>query len=830
MPFYSNRKLPLPSTSSFVKVPTDTLLIVESPAKCSTIVKHLGPGYRCIATIGHMRHIDGLDSIDMKNNYKIKFSITESKKSQIKKIESEIKMSARILLATDDDREGEAIAWHICEIFRLSLDKTERIVFHEITKDALEYAIKHPRTVNMNLVYSSHARQILDLLIGYKISPFLWKHVTSSDKTLSAGRCQTPALRIVYENEVERLERLERLNENTTLNEKNIDINNHRINSHLHSSSYSVIGFFTRFNLPFSLSSSFETCKLTDLDTFLNASIREDTQFKFKHVSQKPSTHITKSPEPFTTSRLQQMASNEFALSPSETMEICQKLYERGYITYIRTTGTTYSAEFVHNHALPFIREKWGDAYANSQLQLKSGSECIDNDTVSAHEAIRPTDIMRFGLTGDYHTREQKIYKLIWRNIVESCMTDYTFSSLEIAVETNILIPEKKCHDTECFYTFFYTCHKPIFYGWKAVQGFTVDQEKQHGALDYLQNIRNNSDVSCNRIETNVVFSSHGLPSHYTEARLIQSLEEKEIGRPSTFSTIIEKIKEREYVKKNNVKGECVECIEHTVSFPEKKISQIISKREFGNEKNKLIVTSLGKSVCTFLISHFPRIFSYDYTRQMEADLDNIACCKKSESPSTPIDILKRVCDECCREIRENIHKYNLELKEKIENIETSNVELQEETNDTLHKNNENNNNAFIKTLSERIIGTYGGFDVLLKNGRFGKYIVWGKNGEQRKSIEKTHLRSKNISDVTLDEVIRVIENDINDDVNTATSSTTNEGVIRVINDDVSIRCGKYGNYIFYKTMQMKKPKFISLKNFQKNVHTCSEGDFLSLL
>jgi hypothetical protein len=171
------------------------------------------------------------------------------------------------------------------------------------------------------------------------------------------------------------------------------------------------------------------------------------------------------------------------------------------------------------------------------------------------------------------------------------------------------------------------------------------------------------------------------------------------------------------------------------------------------------------------------------------------------------------------------------DVKEKIENMETCNkVELQEETNDTVHKNDENNDNAFIKTLSERIVGTYGGFNVLLKNGRFGKYIVWGKNGEQRKSIEKTHLRSLNLSTISLDEVIRVIENDLDDGIDTTTASTVGEGIIRVINDDVSIRSGKYGNYIFYKTMRMKKPKFISLKNFQKNIHTCSEGDILSLL
>ena len=559
------------SSSHFVKVPTDTLLIVESPAKCSTIIKHLGPGYRCIATMGHMRHIDGLDSIDIKNNYKINFTVMESKKTQIKKIQSEIKLSAKVVVATDDDREGESIAWHICELFHLPIDKTERIVFHEVTKDALEHAVKHPRRVNMNIVHSAHARQILDLLIGYKISPLLWKHISSDGSALSAGRCQTPALRIVYENELERLERIT-LNENT----KNGESKESKEGTH----SYSVTGYFTKFNLPFSLNTSFKTQNINAVEDFLKASIHENTRFVFKRDSQKPSAHVTKAPEPFTTSRLQQVASNEFAFSPSETMEICQTLYERGHITYIRTTGKNYSAEFVNGHIVPFIREKWGQEYAKSELM-----GCVDNDTVAAHEAIRPTDIMRFALAGDYHAREQKIYKLIWRNTVESCMTDYTFSSLETAVETNILMGELSMGldsaDQNHFYTFLYTCHKPNFYGWKAVQGFTLEQQG-YGAMDYLLSMRNHSEISCNRIETNVVFSSSTRLSHYTEARLIQSLEEKEIGRPSTFSTIIEKIKEREYVKKQNVQGESIDCIEHVVSIPEKKN---ISYR--GEERNR---------------------------------------------------------------------------------------------------------------------------------------------------------------------------------------------------------------------------------------------------
>jgi DNA topoisomerase-1 len=373
--------------------------------------------------------------------------------------------------------------------------------------------------------------------------------------------------------------------------------------------------------------------------------------------------------------------------------------------------------------------------------------------------------------------------------------------------------------DQNCFYTFSYTCHKPIFYGWKAVQGFTLEQQQQqHGVMEYLLTIRNLSEVSCNRIETKVVFFSSTLLSHYTEARLIQSLEEKEIGRPSTFSTIIEKIKERDYVKKQNVKGECVECIEHTVSISEKKISQNVTKREFGNEKNKLIITPLGKIVTEFLISHFPRLFSYEYTKQMECELDDIAR-KNPESSTESLENLKRVCDECCREIGENIHKYNLNSKEKIEKIIIKNHD------DSLVVNKD----SLLSSKCECIVGIYGGFDIVLKTGRFGKYIVWGNNGIHRKSIEKTQLQHKDFSTISLDEVIRFIENDSILD-HSVDDSNKSEGIIRIINDDISIRTGKYGNYIFYKTMQMKKPKFISLKNFEKNIYTCSDSEFTALV
>jgi len=844
-----NKKIPSSTSSSYVKVATDTLLIVESPAKCSTILKYLGPGYRCIATMGHMRYLDGLDSIDVKNDYKLTFTIMDSKKAQIEKIKSEMKMAARILLSTDDDREGESIAWHICDMFNLPLETTERITFHEITKDALERAVLHPKKINMNIVHSAHARQILDLLIGYKISPLLWQHI-SSDKgsALSAGRCQTPALRIIYDNELERIQ----LNDNNDKNQK-------KENSY----HYSVYGYFTKFNLPFSLTTTFQSDKenISALESFLQKSIHTNTKYTFKRNG-SPSTHRSKAPEPFTTSRLQQSASNEFAFSPSETMESCQKLYEHGLITYIRTTGKSYSAEFMTS-AHRFIREKWGEKYSK-EYENGKGEMCVVNDTVAAHEAIRPTDLTRLMLSGDFHAREQKMYKLIWKNTLESCMSDYTFLLLETAIDTNI-----QC---SVHYSYMYTCQKSLFCGWKAVQGFTNEQLHQQTMMDYLLNVRENSEIPCNKIETKISFDLIGAP-HYTEARLIQLLEEKEIGRSSTYSAIVEKIKEREYVKKQNVSGQKVECVEHLVETQEKKISCIKTWREFGNENNKLIITPLGKNVVEFLISHFPDLFSYNYTRNMEAQLDDIAVTIEPNESTQSKDKLKTVCDECFREIRENIAKYKTIKKEKtffkideehvflngkygptIMVLRPADIEKYSNTGGEVNYNEliQSDNVTFKRvksgimiedlqngkytttnlseilvedSLIERVVGTYGGFDVLLKNGRFGKYVVWGKDGIQRKSIEKTHLHSKTIPDISLDEVIRIIENEPESD-----TGTDLIGIIRTINDDISIRNGKYGDYIFYKTANMKKPKFISLKGLNKDYKKCADADIISFV
>lgn len=829
-------------------IKTDTtLLIVESPSKCATIMKYLGDGYRCVATCGHMRYLDGLNAIDVNKNYKLKFTIMDSKKSQITRIESEIKMAGRVIIATDDDREGEAIAWHICDMFRLPIETTERIVFHEITKDALEKAIVTPRKVNMNIVTSSHARQILDLLIGYKISPYIWKHISSTG--LSAGRCQTPALRLVYDNQREIENRLMHINNVNSNNSKNENI-----------FEYSVCGYFTKLNIPFSLDKRFkpffsEQEKNLDLEleTFLQNSMQSDHVFMC--VENDTDVRHLSPPTPFSTSRLQQTASNEFSISPSETMKICQTLYERGYITYIRTTGKSYSAEFI-DQTNYYVREKWGDKY------VKGGGDKGDIEVQAAHEAIRPTDVTRISLNNDCHALEEKMYKLIWKNALENCMSDYIFSPMVAKINASV---------ANANYAYKFSCQKPIFLGWKALQGFTLEQQRHHTMMDYLHNVRVNSIIPYNKIETNVVITS-SLGSHYTEARLIQALEEKEIGRPSTYSTIIEKNMEREYVKKQNVVGMRIECNDYTLV--DKVISKTKSWRDFGNENNKLILTPIGKSVLEFLTFHFPVLFSYDYTRHMEMRLDNIASANGGDLKHD----LKLVCDECVGEIEECIKKikkdetqyriddhhifiigkhgpvvmysekpfpiheeggcYNKYLNAGINSEENESIIFKKVKpglifDDLKMGKYENLSEIIVEDSSlERVVGTYGGFSVILKNGRFGKYVVWGKNGENRKSFKC----GKNISDISLEEIIRHIENDSNDSndsivgidgVAIGETIDTTMGIVRTVNDDISIRKGKYGDYIFYKTAQMKKPKFISLKTFKFDYNKCGICDII---
>ena len=318
---------------------TITLVIVESPAKCKKIEEYLGPGYKCIASFGHLRELTSLKNIDFANNFNANYTNIENpiKTKQISLLKKVIASADDVILATDDDREGEAIAWHICMMFNLNIEKTKRIVFHEITESAILNAIKNPRILNMNIVNAQQARQILDLLVGFKISPILWNNIVkNADNSLSAGRCQTPALRLIYDNQ------------------KEIDANPGI-------KKYNTTGFFTNNCIPFDLSKKYED--EDELINFLEGSV------DFKHVftCSSPEKILKSPPEPFTTSRLQQVSSNEMHISPKETMKICQTLYEGGYITYMRTNSKTYSKDFVES-VKKYIDKTYDVTYINKNI------------------------------------------------------------------------------------------------------------------------------------------------------------------------------------------------------------------------------------------------------------------------------------------------------------------------------------------------------------------------------------------------------------------------------------------------------------------------------
>jgi len=426
---------------------TTTLLIVESPAKCKKIEEFLGPGYKCLASFGHLRELSSLNNINIGDNFKPTFQVIDNslKKKQIDLLRKAINSADDVILATDDDREGEGISFHIMELFKLP-ENTKRIVFNEITETALKNALQNPRKIDMNIVHAQQTRQILDLLVGFKITPMLWKFISqNSENSLSAGRCQTPALRLIYDNQTE------------------IDTSDNK-------KVYNTIGFFTNMNLPFELNKQFENEEET-LD-FLEGS----ANFSHLYTCSQP-TKVTKNqPEPFTTSRLQQTASNELHFSPKETMKLCQTLYEAGYITYMRTDSKKYSADFIDT-AKDYIVRNYEPKYVNENIeQLICSNKCnnqikneksvkksdknkvINNLAQEAHEAIRPTKISLKELPEKINSREKRMYKLIWENTLESCMSPAIYYSIKAQIQTyNSLV-------------FNYTSELINFPGWKIVK------------------------------------------------------------------------------------------------------------------------------------------------------------------------------------------------------------------------------------------------------------------------------------------------------------------------------------------------------------------------
>lgn len=771
-----------------------SLVIVESPAKCKKIETYLGAGYKVIASYGHLRTIAKLEDIDITNNFLTTYSIIQDdlKLKQIEKIRSEIQKADDVIIATDDDREGEAIGWHICDLFGLSITNTKRIIFHEITEQAIRSAIFHPKRLNMNLVHAQQARQILDLLVGFTISPILWNCVSNSN--LSAGRCQTPALRLVYENYLDIKQSPGKLVYNTT-------------------------GYFSNLNLAFELNKQFEN--ETDVQTFLESS--NPDLFTFVCNVAAPKKVIKKSPEPLTTSTLQQLASNELNISPKDTMKYAQQLYEGGYITYMRTDSKKYSEEFIET-VKTYITNNYTDQHVSNNIHQLIVSEKIMATPVTvaekkgipapqeAHEAIRPVNIsIRIpSLEDSLQGKAVRLYELIWKRSLESCMSSAQYNSITAKIPAPL--------DTE----FVYKVEQPVFLGWQVV---SYKQDKHcEEQYQYLHLLKKNVTMNPKKIDSK--FTLIELKSHYTEARLVQLLEERGIGRPSTFASLVDKIQERKYAVKQNIEGKEIEFQDYMLV--DTNITSTVNTKQFGNEKNKLVIQPLGIVVIEFLIDKFNMFFNYNYTKNMEDSLDKI---------SNGLMNLQTLCGECnveLSEVIETMHEFkkfciNIDDRhsliigkhgpvvkcsdpksKKITFIATKKDldldALKEKRTVTLE-------DVIDTTATEKsAIGKYQGKDLFIKKGKYGIYAQWGK---ETKTL-KEEFDNVPLDKITYIDVIKFLDKDVLDPKKPV-------GLVRELNNHLNIRTGKYGDYIFYKTPRMKTPQFFKLNEFKDDYKKCDK-------
>ena len=790
------------------------LVIVESPSKCAKIEQYLGEGYKVIASKGHITEIEGLKSIDIKKNYHISFSLSPSKKSHIKSMREIIDqyLHDRIIIATDNDREGEAIGFHICAVFNLPIETTKRIIFNEITKKALQDAVRNPAVLNISIVQSQHARQVLDMLIGFKISPMLWKYIFhSKSKSLSAGRCQTPALRLIYENHLEGLSR-----NNGTL-------------------SYKTTGFFfPPYNIPFVLKREYETEE--EIRVFLE-STRQHTHTFVLHDKET----VTKPPPlPLNTSRLLQSASNLFHISPKTTMQLAQKLYQDGHITYMRTESKQYSLPFLQT-AHKYILDK----FQQNKLYLGDTSKISNEGLQLPHEAIRVTNLE----TSHIHTNEtlvNSLYHFIWKNTIESCMSVATYSSYKIEIMG--AMDQTLVHHME----------SPVFLGWKKIEisdeDVTATQSKTHGLLLYLQTSMK-KEAMLNHMESTV--GIRGLHSHYTESGLIQKLEDHGIGRPSTYAMFIETIQERGYVIKKDVEGRKTTCVDFILKSGDHTIETRSIDKIFGNERNKLVIQPLGIVCIEFLIQNFNSLFDYSYTKKLEEELDMI----------TTDGLTHFSKDEIGWDSGTNLPWYTICEKTRLDILQmtTSLIHLQKEIYpiDTIHDfvfqtygpcirkhGCANEHGVFdedaieflpikksfeididkikhkIYKIDELIVykqsylGKYQDIGMFLHTGPYGHYIEWNK-------IKKSVTIDENLiyHTVNLEYAIGLFVEQ-NDTETTVTNLETK--IVRSLNEVMSIRKGQYGNYVYYKTPELKKPIFVNLTTFKENPLICDLETIIS--
>ena len=553
------------------------LVIVESPAKAKTIEKFLGNDYKVLSSYGHIRDLKKKEfSIDVANGYAPAYEIPEDKKKLVKELKAEAKKADMVWLASDEDREGEAISWHLFEVLELDPAKTKRIVFHEITKTAILKAIENPRDIDVHLVNAQQARRVLDRIVGFELSPVLWRKVKPA---LSAGRVQSVAVRLIVERERE-------------------------VNAFVSESWYRVTAVFEvpdangeKVEVKAELSRRFKTKE--EAHAFLESCKSAD--FSISDIVTRP-TKKTPAP-PFTTSTLQQEAARKLGFSVSQTMVIAQRLYENGQITYMRTDSVNLS-DLALGTSRQAIESLMGEKYVKTRqfaTKAKGAQE--------AHEAIRPTYMEKESISGS--AQEQRLYELIWKRTIASQMAD---AELE---KTTATIAISNSDDT-----FVAVGEVVVFDGFLRVYKESYDEEKEQEDESRLLPPLVVGQV-LDQTEISAVQRFSLCPPRYTEASLVRKLEELGIGRPSTYAPTISTVQQRGYVEKGNKEG--VKREFDVLKLKNDKITETVKSEMTGNEKAKLLPTDVGIVVNDFLMEYFPEIMDYNFTASVEKQFDEVA-------------------------------------------------------------------------------------------------------------------------------------------------------------------------------------------------------------
>jgi DNA topoisomerase-1 len=554
----------------------ENLVIVESPAKAKKIEEFLGKDYKVMSSYGHIRDLKKKELSINEQTMEPDYEIPDEKKKLVTELKATAKKAKKIWLASDEDREGEAISWHLCEVLGLDEEKTSRIVFHEITKPAILDAIQHPRHLDMNLVNAQQARRVLDRLVGFKLSPVLWRKVKPA---LSAGRVQSVAVRLIVERERE-------------------------IQKFKSESYYRVSAIFALINengnateVKAELDKRFKTHE--EVEAFLEKC--KDAKFTVEAVNKKP---LKRTPAPpFTTSTLQQEAARKLGFTVSQTMMIAQKLYESGRITYMRTDSVNLST-LCTNASKDEIIKVYGSEYSQPRAYHTHSKGAQE-----AHEAIRPTYMNETSIDGT--SQEKRLYELIWKRTIASQMADAQIEKTTINIHIDNA-EEKFVANGEVI----------TFDGFiKVYRESTDDEDGTEDATHILPAMKEGDELQRREITATEKFSA--APLRYTEASLVKKLEDLGIGRPSTYAPTISTIQQREYVQKGDKKG--VERSYTIDSLKGIKVTQRVKKEIAGNEKGKLLPTDIGIVVNDFLMENFPGIMDYNFTANVEQKFDDIA-------------------------------------------------------------------------------------------------------------------------------------------------------------------------------------------------------------